>query len=227
MCLEVGITSCVSGCAHGGEASRGVCGWGIKPKVVVFRVFELWTKHVTVPVFRGLWVLSHAFEGCVLLANPSVHPKSNQGCRSAAELAAGLGSVLAVPAGRGLWSMLFLSWQELPCRCTAVLLVLCNRFVSSPELSESFCWFAAVPRSTGSRFAGTASTSLWIPVQGRLKWVCAGIEARSGGFELVFAGCLTFCGNAFLKLTCCNADSGNLDGSTEYLLCVPRWMTLC
>lgn len=39
--LEVEITSCVSGCAHGGEASRGVYGWGIKPKVVVFGVFEL------------------------------------------------------------------------------------------------------------------------------------------------------------------------------------------
>lgn len=39
--LEVGITSCVSGCAHEGEASRSVYGWGIKSKVVVFRVFEL------------------------------------------------------------------------------------------------------------------------------------------------------------------------------------------
>lgn len=39
--LEVGITSCISVCAHGGEASRGVYGWGIKPKVVVFEVFEL------------------------------------------------------------------------------------------------------------------------------------------------------------------------------------------
>lgn len=52
--LEVGITSCVSGCPHGGEASRGVCGWGIKPKVVIFGVFELGSKRVTVPVFRGL-----------------------------------------------------------------------------------------------------------------------------------------------------------------------------
>lgn len=69
--------------------------------------------------------------------------------------------------------------------------------------------------------------SLWIPVQGRLKWVWAGMQAGSGGFELVFAGCLRFCGNAFLKLLCCNADSGNLDGSTEYLLCVPGWMTMC
>lgn len=33
--LEAGITGCVSGCAHGGEAPRGVCGWGIEPKVVV------------------------------------------------------------------------------------------------------------------------------------------------------------------------------------------------
>lgn len=39
--LGAGITSCVSGCAHGGEASRGVYGWGIKPKVVAFGVFEL------------------------------------------------------------------------------------------------------------------------------------------------------------------------------------------
>lgn len=31
--LEVGITRCVSGCADGGEASRGVCGWGIKPNL--------------------------------------------------------------------------------------------------------------------------------------------------------------------------------------------------
>lgn len=125
---------------------------GIKPKVVVFRVFELRTKHVTVPFFGGLWVLPCGFEGCVLLSNPSVHPKSNQGCLSG-------GSVLAVPARRGLWSMLFLSWQGLSCRCTGALLVLGNRFVSSPELSKSFCWFAAVPGSTGSRFAGTANTA--------------------------------------------------------------------
>lgn len=150
--------------------------------------------------FSGDFGCSHMPLKVVLLTNPSVLLKIKSGmsvtnCRSG-----GL-AVLTVPAARGLWSMLFQRSQELPCRCTEVLLVVCYLFLSSPELSESFCWFAAVPRSTGLQVQLTPA-SLQIPVQGRLKWVCVGIEARSGGFELVFAGCLKFCGNALLKLQC-------------------------
>lgn len=196
---------------------------GDKAKGCFFGVFELWTKHVTVP-FSGDFGCTHmpfkiVFSWLMLLS----YSESGRGCLSPTELAA-VGQLFSLCLLNGGFGQCYFCVQELPCRCTEVLLVVCYWFLSSPEMSKSLCWFAAVPRSPGSRFAGTAI--LWIPAQGRFKWVCAGIEARSGGFELVFAGCLRFCGNAFLKLLCCNVDSGNLCGSTEYLLHIPGWMTL-
>lgn len=103
---------------------------------------------------------------------------------------------------------------------------------SSPADAQKCCWWGVIHssplQSCRKVFAGLLQcqdpqeavlqvqltpASLWIPVQGRLKWVLAGMEAGSGGFEPVFAGCLRFCGNAFLN---CSAA----------MLTVEIWMDL-